>query len=80
MSDEFAETRKAAVSEENDKLFEAPERVPSESKRRKALLASKVKQRKAAKAAKTDATTTIVAPDDPASDPAYQAYLEAPLA
>jgi hypothetical protein len=80
VSDEFAETCKAAVSEENDKLFEAPERVPSESKRRKALIASKVKQRKAAKAAKTDAATTIVAPDDPASDPAYQAYLEAPLA
>jgi hypothetical protein len=79
LSDEFAETRKAAVSEENDKLFEAPERVPSKSSR-KALIASKVKQRKAVKAAKTDATTTIVAPDAPASDPAYQAYLEAPLA
>lgn len=76
-SNEFAETRKAAVSEESDKLFEAPERVPS--KRRKALIASKVKQRKAAKAATTD-TATIVAPDDPASDPAYRAYLEAPLA
>lgn len=81
VSDEFTEARITAVSKENDKLFEAPERVPSKRKRRKALIASKVKQRKAAKAAaKTDAATTIVAPDDHASDPAYQAYLEAPLA
>ena len=80
VSDEFSEARKAAASEENDKLFEAPKNMPSASKSRKALIASKVGQRKAAKAAKTDAATTIVAPDDPAIDPAYQEYLEAPLA
>ncbi len=80
MSDEFAGARKAAVSKESDKLFEAPKNMTSARKSRKALIASKVGQRKAAKAAKTDAATTIVAPDDPASDPAYQEYLEAPLA
>ena len=80
VSDEFTEARMTAVSKKNDKLFEAPERAPSKGKRRKAHTASKVRQRKAAKAAKTDAATTIVAPDDPASDSAYQAYLEAPLA
>jgi hypothetical protein len=80
MTDEFAEERKAAVSEESDKLFEAATNVPPARKSRKALIASKVEQRKAAKAAKADEPTTIVAPDDPASDPAYQEYLEAPLA
>lgn len=78
--DEFAEERKAAVSKESDELFEAPKNVPSASKSRKALIASKVEQRKAAKAAKADEPTTVVAPNDPASDPAYQEYLEAPLA
>lgn len=80
VSDEFAEARKAAVSKESDKLFEAPKNVPSASKSRKVLIASKVEQRKAAKAAKTDAASTIVAPNNSASDPAYQEYLEAPVA
>lgn len=80
MSDEFAEARNAAVSKESDKLFKAPKNVPSASKSRKALIASKVERRKVAKAAKPDAATTSVALNDPASDPAYQEYLEAPLA
>jgi len=80
VGDEFSEARKAAVSEQNDKLFEAPKNVPSTRKSRKALIAVKVEQRKAAKAEANDAAPTIVVPNDPLSDPAYQEYLETPLA
>jgi hypothetical protein len=79
-TEQATEVPTGPMSEESDKLFEAPKNMTSASKSRKALIASKVGQRKAAKAAKTDAATTIVAPDDPTSDPAYQEYLEAPLA
>lgn len=80
VSDEFVEARKAAVSKESDKLFEVPKKMPSASKSRKALIAAKVGQRKAAKGEANDAAPTIAVPIDPLSDPAYQEYLEAPLA
>lgn len=80
VGDEFSEARKAAVSEENDNLFEAPKNVLSTRKSRKALIATKVEQRKAAKAEANDAAPTIATPTNPTGDPAYQAYLEAPLA
>ena len=46
-NDEFAEARKAAVSEESDKLFETPNNQPSAENSRRALIAAKVEQRKA---------------------------------
>ena len=79
-SDGFAEERKAAVSEAADNLFEASKNPPESRKNRKALIAAKVQERKNVKAAKPDSATTIEAHDDPASDPSYQAYVEAPLA
>lgn len=45
-SDEFAEARKAAVSETADNLFEAPKSAPASRKDRKALIAAKVEARK----------------------------------
>jgi len=77
---EFAEARKAAVSETADNLFEVPQSASASRKNRKALIAAKVQERKNVKAAKPDSATTIEAYDDPASDSPDQAYLEAPLA
>ena len=79
-NDEFAEARKAAVSETADNLFEAPKSAPASRKNRKALIAAKVEARKTAKAEKHDAAEAIAIPNDPLSDPAYREYLEAPLA
>jgi hypothetical protein len=79
VSDEFTEARKAAVSKESDKLFEAPKNVPSASKSRKALIAAKVEARKSAKAEKDDAAEAIAVPNDPLSDLAYQEYPEGEL-
>jgi hypothetical protein len=76
-NDEFAGERKAAVSEQTDNLFEAPQSAPASGKSRKALIAARVKARKTAK---PDAGVAIAEPNDPLSDPAYQEYLEAPLA
>ena len=79
-SDEFAEERKAAVSETADKLFEAPKSAPASRKNRKALIAAKVEARKTAKAEKHDAAEAVAMTNDPLRDPAYREYLEAPLA
>lgn len=81
-SDEFADARKAAVSEAADNLFESPKSAPASRKNRKALIAAKVQERKAAKAKEKedDAAATITIPNNPTGDPAYQAYLEVPLA
>jgi hypothetical protein len=59
VGDEFSEARKAAVSEENDRLFEAPKNAPATRKSRKALIAAKVEQRKAAKAEANDTATCV---------------------
>ena len=70
--DGFGEARKAAASGESDPLFEAAKSTPSTHKGRKTR-----------KTAKTD-TAGQSAPDaaaiDPATDPAYEEYLRAPLA
>lgn len=68
-SKEFAEARKVAVSEESDSLFEVPK------------TASTAKSRKTRKTTETgNLTEPVTTPIGPANDPAYQAYLEAPLA
>ena len=78
--DEFSAARETAVSEASDEVFEASKKVSSTRKSRKALIAAKVEERKVAKAEKPDAAKATAAPNDQQSDPAYQAYLEAPLA
>lgn len=80
VGDEFDEARKVAVSEEGDKLFEAPKNVPSRRKNRKALICAKAEQRKASKTEELVAAEAIPEPNNQLSDPAYQEYLEAPLA
>jgi len=82
LTDEFSEERKLAVSKESDRSFEASKNVPAGRKTRKALIASKVEQRKAAKAkdAEDGGANPMDTPNNPADDPAYQEYLEAPLA
>jgi len=81
-SDEFAEARKIAVSEASDRSFGASKSAPASRKSRKALIAAKVEQRKTAKAKEKedDAAIAIATPNNPTGDPAYQEYLEAPLA
>lgn len=75
-----SEEQKAAVSEQADSLFEASKNPPASRKNRKALIAAKVEARKTAKSEKDDAADAVAAPNGPLSDPAYQEYLEAPLA
>jgi hypothetical protein len=81
-SDEFTEARKAAVSEQADNSFEASKGAPASRKNRKALITAKVEARKTARAKEKedDAAATIATPNNPTGDPAYQEYLEAPLA
>lgn len=45
-SEEFAEARKLAVSEQPDNFFEAPQTAPASGKSRKTLIAAKVEARK----------------------------------
>ena len=78
-TDEFTEARKAAAGGQADNLFEAPQSAPPSRKNRKALIAAKVQERKAARGEKDDAIDAVAAPNDQLSDPAYQEYLEAPL-
>ena len=82
VGDESSEARKAAVSEAADNLFEASKSAPASHKNRKALIAAKVQERKAAKAKEKEdnAAATIATPNNPTGDPAYREYLEAPLA
>jgi hypothetical protein len=63
--DDFAEARKAAVSESADNLFEAPKSAPASRKNRKALIAAKVEASKTAKAEKDDAAQAVAVPNDP---------------
>lgn len=72
VSDEFSAARKVAVSEKSDKLFDAPKTTPSTHKKRAA--------RKTTKNETLNSPEQPSVPNDSASDPAYQAYLEAPLA
>ena len=79
-SEEFAEERKGAVSEPVDDSFETPMSAPPSRKNRKALIAARIEARKTAKADEHDATEATTLRNDPQTDPAYQEYLEAPLA
>jgi len=70
-SDEFAEARKLAASKASDPVFEAPKTASERSSR---------KTRKAPKTETTTGAENSTTPTSPANDPAYQTYLEAPLA
>jgi hypothetical protein len=70
--DEFVEARTQAVSKESDPVFGAAEPQLPVGKNRKARKAAKTESRDAAEPVPTLANPTL--------DPAYKAYLEAPLA
>lgn len=70
--DEFTEARTQAISKESNPVFEASMPTPRTGTSRKA--------RKARNPEGHEAGEPMTAMANPANDPAYQTYLEAPLA
>jgi predicted nucleic acid-binding Zn-ribbon protein len=70
-------TSQARTLDDLRKKLEASKNPPASRNGRKALIATKVEARKAAKAEKHDTAEAIAAPNGPLSDPDHQEYLEA---